>query len=250
MNYFLGIDATDRRARGRLRGHRPTGREPPGHGHDRDHAATSGTTPRRPTTRTDTWRLYLDGALDGTPRPSAAFTPRADSIQHAALGTAMTSTGASPRRLLRRARSTRSGSGTSPAAARRSWPQRDHYLHERHRPDRPLRPRRGHAAPPPPRASPAHPPARSANGPTWTAGPPLTPAAAQATARPVVDTVTIAPTTPTTGQTLTATVTSHDAEGDPLTTSYQWTRERHSTSRAPPARRSTSPPPATATTAT
>ena len=32
------------------------------------------------------------------------------------------------------------------------------------------------------------------------------------------------PAAPTTGQTLTANVTSHDAEGDTLTTSYQWTR--------------------------
>ena len=52
---------------------------------------------------------------------------------------------------------------------------------------------------------------------TWTVSPP-------ANAPPVVDTVTITPATPTTGQTLTANVTSHDAEDDPLTTSYQWTR--------------------------
>ena len=41
---------------------------------------------------------------------------------------------------------------------------------------------------------------------------------------PVVDTVTVTPASPTTGQTVTANVTSHDAEGNPLTTSYQWTR--------------------------
>ncbi|HSK96350.1 MAG TPA: hypothetical protein VK891_07020, partial [Euzebyales bacterium] len=41
---------------------------------------------------------------------------------------------------------------------------------------------------------------------------------------PVVDTVVISPSNPTTGQTLTATVTSHDADGNPLTTAYQWTR--------------------------
>ena len=52
---------------------------------------------------------------------------------------------------------------------------------------------------------------------TWTVSPP-------ANAAPVVDSVTIAPALPTTGQTLTATVTSHDAENDPLTTSYQWRR--------------------------
>src|SRR5215210_3049820 len=37
------------------------------------------------------WRLYLDGALETT--LAAAATPEASSIQHAALGTAMTSTG-------------------------------------------------------------------------------------------------------------------------------------------------------------
>ena len=41
---------------------------------------------------------------------------------------------------------------------------------------------------------------------------------------PVVDTVTIAPASPTTGQTMTATVTSHDVDNDPLTTAYQWTK--------------------------
>jgi len=41
---------------------------------------------------------------------------------------------------------------------------------------------------------------------------------------PVVDSVTISPASPTTNQTLTAAVTSHDAEGGPLTTTYQWTR--------------------------
>ena len=38
-----------------------------------------------------TWRLYVDGALDGEARAGA--TPRADSIQHFAIGTAMNSTG-------------------------------------------------------------------------------------------------------------------------------------------------------------
>ena len=40
-----------------------------------------------------TWRLYLNGQLETT-LVVGAFTPRADSIQHGALGTAMTSTGA------------------------------------------------------------------------------------------------------------------------------------------------------------
>ena len=36
--------------------------------------------------------------------------------------------------------------------------------------------------------------------------------------------MTVTPASPTTGQTVTANVTSHDADGNPLTTSYQWTR--------------------------
>jgi VCBS repeat-containing protein len=39
-----------------------------------------------------TWRLYLDGVLDAQ-LVVGAFTPRADSIQHAAIGTALNSTG-------------------------------------------------------------------------------------------------------------------------------------------------------------
>src|SRR6266508_753981 len=39
-----------------------------------------------------TWKLYLDGVLDGS--LTVGQPPRSDSVQHAALGTAMTSTGA------------------------------------------------------------------------------------------------------------------------------------------------------------
>ena len=45
-----------------------------------------------------TWRLYLNGVLD-TQLVVGSFTPRSDSIQHAGIGTAMTSTGVG-RRLL------------------------------------------------------------------------------------------------------------------------------------------------------
>ena len=69
---------------------------------------------------------------------------------------------------------------------------------------------------------------------------------AAANTAPVVDTVTITPAVPTTDQTLTAKVTSHDAEGDTLTTSYQWTRNGTDIAGATAAR-SISPPPATAT---
>lgn len=44
-----------------------------------------------------TWRLYLDGALDG--ESAARATPRADSIQHFGLGTMLNSTGAASGRL-------------------------------------------------------------------------------------------------------------------------------------------------------
>jgi fibronectin type 3 domain-containing protein len=41
---------------------------------------------------------------------------------------------------------------------------------------------------------------------------------------PVVDSVAITPTSPLTNDTLTATVTAHDPNGDPITLAYQWTR--------------------------
>ncbi len=41
---------------------------------------------------------------------------------------------------------------------------------------------------------------------------------------PVVDSVSITPANPTTSQTVTATVVSHDDDGNSLTTAYQWTR--------------------------
>lgn len=44
-----------------------------------------------------TWRLYLDGALDG--QAAARATPRADSIQHFGIGTAFNSTGVAAGRL-------------------------------------------------------------------------------------------------------------------------------------------------------
>ena len=51
---------------------------------------------------------------------------------------------------------------------------------------------------------------------TWTV--------AAANAAPVVDSAAIAPAAPRSDQVVTAQVTSHDAESDPLTTTYQWIR--------------------------
>jgi hypothetical protein len=45
-----------------------------------------------------------------------------------------------------------------------------------------------------------------------------------ANAAPVVDTASTTPSSPTTGQTLTAAYTAHDADGDTLTPSYQWSK--------------------------
>ena len=42
---------------------------------------------------TGTWKLYLDGVLDRTLVLSSAFLPNSGSIQHAALGSSLTSTG-------------------------------------------------------------------------------------------------------------------------------------------------------------
>ena len=44
-------------------------------------------------TTTDTWQLYLDGALDRTLALGGDFTPESTSIQHAAVGSALTSNG-------------------------------------------------------------------------------------------------------------------------------------------------------------
>ena len=68
-----------------------------------------------------TWRLYLDGQLERE-LVIGAFTPRFDSIQHAALGTALNSTGVwgANRRASSTACWTRRASGTTRAPRRRS----------------------------------------------------------------------------------------------------------------------------------
>ena len=82
MNYFLGIDATTGVLVADFEERRHDRRQPPGHRHHASSPATSGTTPRRRMTAR-TWRLYLDGALDGTLAvgaarrvPTASSTPR------------------------------------------------------------------------------------------------------------------------------------------------------------------------------
>ena len=92
MDYFLGIDASS----GVLVA-------------DFEDTRTARTTPSRGTTpvtsnvwhhaaavydtATDTWRLYLDGVLDRTLALGGDFTPESTSIQHAAIGSALTSNG-------------------------------------------------------------------------------------------------------------------------------------------------------------
>jgi hypothetical protein len=96
MNYFMGIDATSAKLVADFE-------EGPGTGGTLglNHPITGNTAitsnvwhHAAATYDGQTWRLYLDGVQDGTLTLSVARPPRSDSIQHAALATAMTSAGA------------------------------------------------------------------------------------------------------------------------------------------------------------
>jgi len=95
MNYFLGIDATS----GKLAADFEEGSSTGGtlglnHPVSGNTVVTSNVWHHAAATYDgQTWKLYLDGVLDGTLTLSAARPPRSDSIQHAALATAMNSTG-------------------------------------------------------------------------------------------------------------------------------------------------------------
>ncbi len=95
MNYFLGIDATS----GKLVADFEEGAGTGGtlglnHPVSGNTVITSNVWHHAAATYDgQTWRLYLDGAQDGTLTLAAPRPPRSDSIQHAALATAMTSTG-------------------------------------------------------------------------------------------------------------------------------------------------------------
>ena len=141
MNYFLGIDsATNRLVVDFEEG--AAGSSPGlNHPFSGTTAVTSNVWHHAAATYDGTsWRIYLDGALDGT--LSVGQPPRADSIQHAALGTAMTSTGAA------------AGFFQGAIDEARIWnvarsgaqilADRDHTLVAGYGPDRPLRPQRGH----------------------------------------------------------------------------------------------------------
>ncbi|MFL6005040.1 MAG: LamG-like jellyroll fold domain-containing protein [Gaiellaceae bacterium] len=93
MNYFLGIDATSGRLVADFE-EGPGGAGPLGQNHPISGATlvTSNLWHHAAATYDGTtWKLYLDGVLDGT--LAVGQPPRADSIQHAALGTALNSTG-------------------------------------------------------------------------------------------------------------------------------------------------------------
>ena len=91
MNYFLGISASS----GRLVADFEEGASgaSPGLNHPitGTTVVTSNVWHHAAATYDGTWRLYLDGVLDGT--LAVNQPPRADSIQQAALGSALTSTG-------------------------------------------------------------------------------------------------------------------------------------------------------------
>ena len=93
MNYFLGIDVAsgvlvaDFEDASDDSNHPVSGATPVTSNVWHHAAATYDTT-------TDTWRLYLDGVLDRTLAVGGDFTPAPASAHHAAIGSALTSTGA------------------------------------------------------------------------------------------------------------------------------------------------------------
>src|SRR6266496_1330561 len=92
MNYFLGIDASS----GKLVGDFEEGATGASPGLNHPVTGTTVVTSNAwhhaaATYDGTTWRLYLDGSLEAT--LAVGQPPRSDSIQHAALATAMTSTG-------------------------------------------------------------------------------------------------------------------------------------------------------------
>ena len=93
MNYLLGIDATSGKLVADFE-EGPGGAGPLGQNHPISGATvvTSNVWHHAVASYDGaTWKLYLDGVLDGT--LAVGQPPRSDSIQHAALGTAMNSTG-------------------------------------------------------------------------------------------------------------------------------------------------------------
>ena len=92
MDYFLGIDAStgtlvaDFEDTATAANHPVTGTTPVTSNVWHHAAAVYDTA-------TDTWRLYLDGILDRTLALGGDFTPESTSIQHAAIGSALTSNG-------------------------------------------------------------------------------------------------------------------------------------------------------------
>ena len=101
MNYFLGIDTTNPSAPKLAADFEegPGGPGPLGLNHSVIGSATitSNIWHHAAVTYADsTWKLYLDGALDTTSIVAGNPTPRFDSIQHAGLGTAITSAQATP----------------------------------------------------------------------------------------------------------------------------------------------------------
>ncbi|HEY7477043.1 MAG TPA: LamG-like jellyroll fold domain-containing protein, partial [Actinomycetota bacterium] len=160
-----------------------------------------------------TWRLYLDGVLNGT--LAVGQPPRSDSIQHAAIGSALTSNGTADgffagtvdeARIWNVARTgaeiqgAMGGEVTSGTGLIGRWGMNEGT---------------GNSL-----GASVGPSGTLMNGPTWVAGTTFTPP----NTAPVVDSVVIDQATPRTNDTLTAAITSHDAESNPVTYAYQWTK--------------------------
>jgi hypothetical protein len=93
MNYFLGIDSGGRLVADFEEG---AGQPSPGLNHPVTGVTRIGTYAWHHVAATydgRTWRLYVNGALDRSLTLSAALSPRSDSVQRTALGSALTSSG-------------------------------------------------------------------------------------------------------------------------------------------------------------
>ena len=191
-------------------------------------------------TSTGIWSLYLDGNPDGQSTPRLANAPGSpialpqnNSIQHAAVGSALTSTGVAAGFFagkIDEARVWNVVRSQSQIAATKNneiptatgligrWGMNEQNGAS-------IADSSGGANP-----------GTLVGGVTRVEGPVLTPLTPNDP--PVMDSVTINQANPTTNTALTATLTSHDPNNDSITYTYQWTRTDR-TSPARPARRST-----------
>ena len=218
LNYFLGIDTVS----GKLatdfeEGTGTTGTLGANHGFIANTVITQNVWHHAAVTYDGSvFRIYLDGALDGTSAPINQ-PPRFDSIDKVGVGVAFNSTGVPAGafagtidevRIWNVARSLAQIQGamgseitTGQANLLGRWGMNEGFSINAAGTGTAVN-------------------GTLVNGPTWVAGTTFTPP----NTAPIVDSVVINQATPRTNDTLSATVTSHDPEGNPITHAYQWTK--------------------------